>query len=181
MLDKLKKQAEDKLEDLNPLNELQDKAEAFQAQVSVENLKKRFSPMSILDGLKQKASDFAAFIKKMGWAFVAVLAAGFIAGYYLDWWTLAVVAAVVAIIRNMSPKESFAYGLLAGSTLWGMYAGFLNSANAGILATKMGGLFPVKLTSAHFIQITTLMGGLLGGLGAMTGSLLRGLLEGQKV
>ncbi|MEY4902939.1 MAG: hypothetical protein RLZZ292_754 [Bacteroidota bacterium] len=181
MLDKLKKQAEDKLDDLNPLNDLQEKADAFKAQVSVENLKNRFSPASILGGVKQKIADAQAFIKKMGWAFVAVLAAGFIAGYYLDWWTLAVVAAVVAIIRNMSPKESFAYGLLAGSTLWGMYAGWQNTANAGLLATKMGGLFPVKLTSANFIQVTTLMGGLLGGLGAMTGSLLRGLLEAQKV
>ena len=77
-------------------------------------------------------------------------------------------------------KRNKPYGMLAGSTLWGMYAGWLNSANAGILATKMGGLFPVKVTSANFIQITTLMGGLLGGLGAMTGSLLRGLLEAQK-
>ena len=63
-------------------------------------------------------------------------------------------------------------GTLAFSLLWGMQAYNLSAMNMDLLATKMGELFggfkPIQLVYA-----TSLMGGLLGGFGAMTGSSFR--------
>ena len=97
---------------------------------------------------------------------------GYLAHQQFPWWITAVVAAGVCFFVPIKNTQSFAMGTLAFSLLWGMQAYNLSAANMELLATKMGELFggfkPIQLVYA-----TSLMGGFLGGFGAMTGSSFR--------
>lgn len=88
----------------------------------------------------------------------------------LPWWTIALVGAVLAFFFQLRPAGSFVYGFLAAFTLWGIWAAWLNNANDGLLAERLGTLFG-GLPPAAMVLITAVFGGLLGGLGALTGSM----------
>ena len=115
-------------------------------------------------------------MKKFGLQTLIILVLGSIAQYFFPFWSIAVVAAVVGFFfKYENSAVSFAAGLAAVTLLWSCYAGFLNSANAGQLAGQIGQLF--KIGQGFLIPITGFIGGLLGGLGAQTGTLARKLLE----
>ena len=105
--------------------------------------------------------------------FIVVL--GFAAQYFFPWWSIAIVAALAGMIFKF--KNSF-WAYLAGFTavalLWGGYAVYLDAGNLQILSTKMGNLFG-NISSTDMIYVTSLIGGLVGGLSAMTGNLGRNL------
>lgn len=101
----------------------------------------------------------------------------------LPWWAIAIVAGLVAFILNTKAK-SFLTGLIGAALLWGIMAFQLNGLNMDLLATKvgemlsgseqiakLGGINPTRL-----IYLTALIGGLVGGFGAMTGSYARKML-----
>ena len=85
-----------------------------------------------------------------------------------------------AFQKELSAKSAFGIGLTTGILLWSVYAGYLNAANSGFLATKIGDLFakgiPNTITSTHLIELTALIGGLLGAMGATTGVFARELI-----
>ncbi len=94
----------------------------------------------------------------------------------LPWWSIALLGAVLGYFFQLRPVNGFLYGFLAAATLWGLWSGWLSMANdnilAGRLATLFGGLPPLAMA-----LITAVFGGLLGGLGALTGSLGKGLVS----
>lgn len=115
-------------------------------------------------------------MKKFGLQTLIILVLGAIGQYFLPFWSIAVVAGVVGFFfKYENSAASFAAGTAAVTLLWSSYAGFLNSANANQLADQIGQLF--KIGSGYLLPITGLIGGLLGGLGAQTGTLARKLLE----
>jgi hypothetical protein len=110
---------------------------------------------------------------------LATLVIGFLTQLVLPWWSIALVAAVLSFAFKLSPNRSALAGLIAAALLWGIYAVYLNAANDGILAARMGKVFG-GLNGATVILVTALMGGIFGGLGALTGSLGRGTrVEGR--
>lgn len=98
----------------------------------------------------------------------------------LPWWAVALIAGVIAFLLNTKAK-SFLTGFAGIALLWFFLAYQLNSANAGLLAGKMAKLFsasaPVELTPLHLMYITAAIGGIVGGLGAMTGNYARKLFQ----
>ena len=119
-------------------------------------------------------------MKKLGLQTIIILVLGFIAHQFLPFWSIAVVAALVGLLfKYENSAASFAAGLVAATLLWSGYAGFLNSANANMLSGSLGELFSVN--STLLVYITGLIGGLLGGLGAMTGTLARKMFEADVV
>jgi hypothetical protein len=104
----------------------------------------------------------------------------------LPWWSAAVVAGVVAFVLNIEMK-SFFTGFTAVALLWGIAAFQLNDGNAGLLATKVGELLSGNafiaqlgvLTPLRLVYITAIVGGLIGGFGAMTGSYGRMMLQSK--
>ena len=80
-------------------------------------------------------------------------------------------------------------GLITGFTgvalLWGIMAFQLNGLNADLLATKVGELLSANeyiaklggLTPTRLVYVTAILGGLVGGFGAMTGSYARMMLQ----
>ena len=115
-------------------------------------------------------------MKKFGLQTLVILVLGSIAQYFFPFWSIAVVAALVGFFfKYENSAASFAAGLAAVSLLWSSYAGLLNTANASQLAGQIGQVF--KVGQGYLIPITGFIGGLLGGLGAQTGTLARKLLE----
>jgi hypothetical protein len=65
--------------------------------------------------------------------------------------------------------------LFSGFFLWFVPAFLLNRGNGGVLAAKVGALF-MGLTPLHLLLLTGLLGGLLAGLGHLTGRYLHELI-----
>ncbi len=118
-------------------------------------------------------------MKKFGLQALIILVLGFLVQYFFPFWSIAVVAALVGFFfRYENSAASFAAGTAAVTLLWTSYAGYLNSANAGQLAGQIGLLF--KTSQGYLIPATGLIGGLLGGFGAQSGTLLRRLFEKEE-
>ena len=97
----------------------------------------------------------------------------FALGLFMPWWTVALSAFVVAVVIRQAPTRAFLSGFLAILILWSLLAALLNGANNGILATRMANVLPLGGSPIMLIFVTAIVGALVGGLGALTGSLLR--------
>lgn len=120
---------------------------------------------------------------------------GFLAVLFLPFWSVAVVAFLVAFFMSERPKRfgfsrkkperswAFAAGFLGICLLWGGWAYFQDQANASRLSIKIAYLFFQDLVEAPgsayvMIGLTALTGGLLGGFGAWSGQLLGRMIKG---
>ncbi len=109
---------------------------------------------------------------------IAVAIIALIGQSYLPWWIIAPTSFLIGALLGLNGRQSFGYGFLGIALLWGVYAGWLNNENESILATKMGALFG-GLSPLHLVLITALLGGIVGGVAAMTGSLGRNLFADE--
>lgn len=103
---------------------------------------------------------------------LSLIAFGAILQYFLPWWSLPLLAFLLALGFHLKPAQAFLAGFLGAALMWGGYAGYLNVLNDSILAARMGGLFG-GLGPGMMVLLTACFGGLFGGLGAWTGSLAR--------
>ena len=95
----------------------------------------------------------------------------------LPWWSIAVVGGIVAFVLNTRVK-SFLTGFSGGALLWGFLAYQLSSLNMDMLANRVSEMFMVNdliaktgaLNATRLVYITAIIGGILGGFGAMTGN-----------
>lgn len=94
-------------------------------------------------------------------------------GLYLDWWSIAIAAFVVSVCIPQRSWVAFLCGCLAIALLWGGYSFFLNSRNDGLLATKIASVLPLGGSRLLLMFVTAAIGGLVGGMAALTGSFLR--------
>jgi hypothetical protein len=96
---------------------------------------------------------------------------------FLPWWSLVIVALVIAAVLQPRPVLSFAVGLLATASVWLLVAFFLTRTEAQrILPTQMGEILG-GLSYMNLLLATATLGGLMGGLGALTGTLGRRLVQ----
>ena len=97
----------------------------------------------------------------------------FIAGLYLPWWSISIIAFLSALL--IQPRIGL--GFLAGFTgvflLWALLAFWIDSANESILSHKIAQLFPLGGSSLLLILVTAFVGGLVGGFAAMGGCSIR--------
>jgi hypothetical protein len=90
----------------------------------------------------------------------------------LPWWSITFAAAGVAYFLYEKPAKAFLSGFLGIFLLWFTLALIINFMNDGVLAGRLANLF--SLPSPYLtILITGLLGGLTGGLAALTGTMLR--------
>ncbi len=92
---------------------------------------------------------------------------------YLPWWSIAVVAFIVAALIPQQPGKSFLSGFVALFLTWGLLAFYLSSNNAHLLAHKVSMLILKMDSPAVLIFATALIGALVAGFGALAGSYLR--------
>ena len=102
-----------------------------------------------------------------------IMLLAFVACLYLPWWSIAIVAFIVAIGIPQSPMRSFLTGFLALFLLWGGLSFWISSANAHLLAQKVS-LLILKMDNPYLLIIATaLIGALVAGFAALSGSYLR--------
>jgi len=83
------------------------------------------------------------------------------------------VAFVVAALIPQHPGRSFLTGFIALFLLWGGLSFWLSSRNDHILAHKIS-LLILKIDSPYLLILATgLVGGVVAGMAALTGSFLR--------
>lgn len=87
--------------------------------------------------------------------------------YFLPWWTMAVGTFTVAYLFGNKGFVSFSAGFLGVGLLWLGMAMFIDVSTQSILTVKINKLLPLNV-----FVLTTLIGGLVGGLSSLTGSLL---------
>lgn len=102
---------------------------------------------------------------------IALLSLG--ACFYLPWWSIAIAAFLVASAIPQNPGKSFLSGFTALFLLWGGLAWYLSSRNEDILAHKVSVLVFETDSPVLLITVTALIGALIAGMGAFSGSFLR--------
>lgn len=115
--------------------------------------------------------------KKIGLQFLLTFVLCAVAQMFLPWWVIAVISGIVAIFFNYRYGVlSFLNAFVAVGLLWLGYA-FLQGGwgNASVLPSKMGELFG-GIGGIGVILLTGLLGGLVAGLGALTGTMLKGIV-----
>ncbi len=97
----------------------------------------------------------------------------YIAGLYLPWWSIAIVAFAVCLLITQSLGAAFLSGFTGIFLLWAVLAVWIDSKNESLLSQKIAQLFPLGGSSVLLIIVTALVGGLVGGFAAMSGAALR--------
>lgn len=112
--------------------------------------------------------------------FLSIVIAGFLAGYFFPWWSIAIVCFLVAFIFKKSPGASYLLAFAASGALWSGYATYLNIMNEGIMFAKMQGLLLEFLKADSRLMkgvVNVIMwggiGSIVGGFGALTGAYAR--------
>ena len=97
----------------------------------------------------------------------------FAACLYLPWWSIAIVAFLIAILIPQRPGRAFLAGFIALFLLWGGLSFWLSNNNGHILAHKIS-LVVFKIDNAWLLLLATaLIGALVAGFAALSGSFLR--------
>jgi hypothetical protein len=97
----------------------------------------------------------------------------FLAGLLLDWWSIAVVGFLVALLIPQTLFRSFLSGFLGIFVLWATLAFWIDGKNGSRLSHQIAELFKLGGSSILLVLITALIGGLVGGFAAMAGGALR--------
>lgn len=97
----------------------------------------------------------------------------FIAGLYLPWWSIAIVAFLVALLLPQSIGRSFLAGFIGIFLLWAVLAFWIDQQNNHVLSQKIAQLFKLGNASLLLVLITAFIGAFVGGFAAMSGSSLR--------
>jgi len=110
-------------------------------------------------------------------AFLLTATISFLAGLRLEWWSIALVSFLVAVLIPQRISGAFLSGFLGIFILWAMLALWIDSKNGNNLSHKIAELFKLGGSSILLILVTALIGGLVGGFAAMAGSSLRPVLK----
>lgn len=92
---------------------------------------------------------------------------------FFQWWVIAVVAFVVAVAIPQKPLYAFLSGFIALFLLWAIHSFVIDERNEHLLATKVANIFQLGGSYVTLILVTGLLGALVAGFGALTGSFLR--------
>lgn len=103
-------------------------------------------------------------------AILLTAALGFIAGKFLPWWSIAIVAFLVALLLQQSLGKGFLSGFLGIFLLWGALALWIDVKNNQLLSQQIAKVLPLGGSSILLVLVTALVGALVGGFAGFTGS-----------
>lgn len=118
---------------------------------------------------------------KFGISLLLTFIVSFAAGFYLPFWSAALVSFLVAVFIYQKPAMAYLTGFVSIFLLWGGLSLWIDSQNSSILSVKMANLFPLGGNSMLLILITAVVGAIIGGLSALSGSFLRRYYDERKV
>ena len=110
--------------------------------------------------------------------FLIILILSFASGYFLPWWVVAIAAFLAAFFIGKTSGQSFWSGFGAVFIVWTVLALFKSIPNDHILAKRVAMMFQLP-NWILLLLITALIGGLVGGMSALSGVLLKKALGKQ--
>ncbi len=106
-------------------------------------------------------------------SFLLTALLSFAACLYLPWWSIAVAAFIISALIPQKPFVSFITGFLSAFILWSVLAFWLSNNNDHLLAHKVS-IIILKIDNPYLlIAATGVIGGMVAGFAALTGSFLR--------
>ncbi len=102
---------------------------------------------------------------------IAILILSFLLQTFFPWWTMAIGVFVIGYLFAHSAWKSFLAGFIGISLLWFAVAFYIDHESQSILTNKVALLFPTQTVPLLFL-LTSLIGGLVGGMASYTGSVL---------
>ena len=97
----------------------------------------------------------------------------FAACLYLPWWSIAIAAFIVAALIPQNAVKSFLTGFTALFLLWGALSFWISNNNEHLLAHKVSMVLLKMDNPWILIFATAIIGALVAGFGALSGSFLR--------
>jgi hypothetical protein len=101
---------------------------------------------------------------------IALLSA--LATWVMPWWMIAVVALAVSFTFQLSAGKAFLSGFLGIVLFWLVAIVMIDTANEHILSERMAKLFGLS-NYWLFILVDLLVGGVVGGVAAWSGAIMR--------
>ena len=105
--------------------------------------------------------------------FLIILILSFICSYLLPWWAAVAIAFLGAFFIGKTSGKVFLSGFGAIFVLWIILALIKSIPNDNILASRVIQLFPLPHQWILLLLITALIGGLVGGMAALSGMLTK--------
>ncbi len=101
----------------------------------------------------------------------------FALGLQLPWYTIAIASFIVAFAIPQKSSKAFVSGSFGIALIWLMLS-LINYLNGGkAIATQMAGILPLQQNVYLLIAVTIIIGALVGGFGALTGSYARAAIS----
>jgi hypothetical protein len=104
--------------------------------------------------------------------FLIILILSLLSSYFLPWWIVAIIAFLVALFIGKTSGKSFWSGFGGVFIAWALLALFKSIPNDNMLAKRVAQLFQLP-NWILILLITALIGGLVGGMSALSGVLVK--------
>jgi hypothetical protein len=113
----------------------------------------------------------------MKWVLTALMA--LILQLFLPWWSIAIAGFIAGALFIQKPGKAFLNGFFGIFALWSAVSLYIYVVNEGLLAERLADIFSLP-HGLLVVLLTALIGGICGGLSAVTGNLLRIIIDKQK-
>jgi len=101
-----------------------------------------------------------------------ILVSCFIAQSFLPWWIIAPICLIASFFLSSSKKQAFWSGFAGIFILWLVKILSLSLPNEHLLANKVGQVFMLPASDTNWVVlifVSSLIGGVVGGLSSLTG------------
>lgn len=112
-------------------------------------------------------------MKKTALLLLLILFSSVLLQLVLPWWSVVPLCLALAAWFRVSGGGAFLAGLLGVGLGWWLPALWLNTHGAGLLAARVATLLPLGSNAGLLVLVGGLLAGLVGGLAALSGALLR--------
>jgi hypothetical protein len=106
-------------------------------------------------------------------SFILTILLSFALCLFLPWWSITIAACLVAALIPQRPGKAFLTAFIALFVLWGGLSFWISNSNDHILAHKVSQLILKMDNPVLLVLATALIGALVAGFAALTGSYLR--------
>ena len=114
-----------------------------------------------------------------GGLFLIILILSFASAYFLPWWIVALIAFLAAYFLGKKSGLCFLSGFGGVFVAWAILALLKSIPNDNMLANKVANLFQLP-SWILLLLVTSIVGGLVGGMAALSGVLVKKVFESFK-
>jgi hypothetical protein len=110
---------------------------------------------------------------------IIIAAIAYFASQSFPWYSVIIAAFLGSLLIRTSGFVSFISGFLAIGLLWFTLAWLIDFESGSLLTNKVAAIFQLS-APLLLVLVTGLIGGIAGGFGALTGTMLRQIFEQKR-